>query len=270
MTPTRVLVSLFGALLCLSSSGCLDYAEMLTLNPDGSGKLRIDFTLDMGYMEKISKALGDEPHPDELRGPTREEVTEGLEVEGITIDKVDIDHKGRKSRVVVELSFADIAALRRIEGFGDDRKIEFFDEGDGKHARVVYSFDTTDVIPVDEVSDEEAAAATDPTERKILEITREARDALRFRGRVVLPGAVLKSNGMPDPNAPNASLWTIDKAGSPEKHANLGRGKIYMMLLVDKSTVGFADLKPLPDEDPKPAAPGGARRPGQPGQPGQR
>ncbi len=43
-----------------------------------------------------------------------------------------------------------------------------------------------------------------------------------------------------------------------------------MMLLVDKSTVGFADLKPLPDEDPKPAAPGGARRPGQPGQPGQR
>lgn len=250
---TRTWFSLLAVTLCLSASGCLDYAEMLTLNADGSGKLRIDFTLDMGYMEKISKALGDEPHPDELRGPTREEVTEGLEVEGITIDKVDIEHKGRKSHVLVELSFADIAALRRIEGFGDDRKIEFFDEGDGQHARVVYSFDTTDVIPVDEVSDEEAANATDPTERKILEITREARDALRFRGRVVMPGPVVKSNGMPDRTDPRASVWTIDKQTSPEKHAQLGRGKIYMMLLVDKSAVSFAELKPLPDEDPQPA-----------------
>jgi hypothetical protein len=253
MKPSRSLLASVGLVLCLLTSGCLDYSEMLTLNPDGSGKLQIDFTLDMGYMEQISKALGDEPDPDELRGPTREEVVEGLEVDGITIDKVDIDHKGRKSRVHVELSFEDLQALRRIEGFGDDRKLEFFDEGDGKHARVVYSFDTTDVIPVDEVSDEEAAAAQDPTEKKILDITRRAREALRFRARVLMPGRVVKSNGMPDRTEPRASLWRIDKATTPDKHSQLGRGKIYMMMLVEKTSIPFAlaDLKPLPDEDPK-------------------
>ena len=63
----------------------------------------------------------------------------------------------------------DDAVLRRIEGFGDDRRLEFFDEGDGENVRVVYSFDTTDVIPLEELGDEPPAGEElDPTEKKIL------------------------------------------------------------------------------------------------------
>jgi len=238
-------------LLPLALAGCLDYAEEMRLNPDGSGTLRLDFTIDMDYMAQISHALGEEPNEEELRGPTEEEIMEGLEVEGIRVEDLEIEERDRKSRVRLTIHFEDLEALNRIEGFGDDRRIEFYDD-DGK-IRVVYGFDTKDVLPAEDVDDEDIEQATDPIERKILEITREARDAMKFRARIVMPGPVLMSNGARDRSDPNASIWRIDQETDPEKHDRLGKGKIVMMLRVDRESLPFLTpsmIRPLPEDAP--------------------
>lgn len=262
------------AVALLPLAGCLDYAEELVLNPDGSGKLTIDFTIDMKYMEEVTKVLGDTPDPEELRGPTKEEVMEAVsESEGITVEEVEVKSRDKQSHVHLKLAFTSLEALSRLEGFGDERKLEFFDEGEGK-VRVLYSFDTTDVVPVDEVVPSEGApqGEVDPVEKKIMEITQRARDALRFRARMVLPGPILNSNGSRDPATPNGSLWKVDKQSDPERHSKLGKGRVKMMVLVDRKTVGFVkELQPKPQPTQggtdKPAGPGPAG-PGTPPGPG--
>jgi hypothetical protein len=240
-------------------AGCLDYGEELTLNKDGSGRLKLDFTVDMSFMGEVSKALGEEPSPDEMRGPTREEIMEGLNVEGITVSELDVQERGTKTRVRMVVEFASLAALSRIEGFGDDRKIEFYGEG-GDKVRVVYTFDTTDLIPIDEVG--EGGAQVDPTEKKIREVTLRARDAVKFRSKVTLPGPLDRSNGKPVPNEPASSVWLIDKTSSPEKHQTLGRGKLTMMMLISHQHLPFVtELKPLPQREGGSEPPGGGSAP---------
>ncbi|MCO5167513.1 MAG: hypothetical protein M9894_14295 [Planctomycetes bacterium] len=252
-TSRRGLVVLLPLVLL---AGCLDYSEELTLNKDGSGRLKLDFTVDMSFMAEVSKAMGEEPSPEEMRGPTREEIMEGLNVEGITVPELEVQDRGTKTRVRMTLDFANLEALGRVEGFGDDRKIEFFDEGGGK-VRVVYSVDTTDLIPIEEMGD--PAGEADEVEKKIREVTTRARDAVRFRARVKLPGPLGRSNGRPVQDDPTASVWTIDKEREPEKHQRLGRGKVTMMLLIDREHLPFVrELKPLPPKDD--AAPGPGKR----------
>jgi len=242
MVARCVRIGLFALLVTLT--GCLEYTEELTLKPDGSGTLSLDFTIDLSYLEDVSKALGEAPSEEDFAGPTEEEIREGLEVEGITIKSLDLETKGRKTRVKIVLDFANLDALNEIEGFGDDRRILFYDEGNGL-VRVVYSFDTTDAIPADELDEEEAG--DDPIEKKIMEITKKARAAMRFRAKLVLPGQIKKSNGKRDANNPNASLWQIDSKSTPEKHKTLGRGKIRMMALVSRDALPFVkQLRPLP------------------------
>lgn len=234
--------------LPLVLSGCLDYGEELTLAADGSGTLKVDFTADMKFMADVAKALGDEPTPEDMRGPTREEILEGLKVEGIEVKELEVSDKDQKSKVHMLIAFKSLEALSRVEGFGDDRKIDFYDDN-GK-VRVVYSFDTTDIVPVDDTMNDEAGAGKpDPIEQKIQEITMKARDQIKFRAKVKLPGAIVRSNGRPIAEDPNASAWVVDKTADPKRHATLGRGKITMMLLVERAAVPFVkELKPLPRE----------------------
>ncbi|MCA8923862.1 MAG: hypothetical protein KDD82_18775 [Planctomycetes bacterium] len=242
MVARCVRIGLFALLVSLT--GCLEYGEELVLKADGSGSLTLDFTIDLSYLEEVSKALGEQPNEEDFAGPTEEEIREGLKVEGITIKEIKLETKGRKTRVKIALDFANLEALNEIEGFGDDRRILFYDEGEGM-VRVVYSFDTTDAIPADELDEEEAS--DDPVEKKITEVTKRAREAMRFRSRLVLPGAIKKSNGRRDASDPNASVWVIDSKSTPDKHKKLGRGKIRMMALVSRDSLPFVKaLRPLP------------------------
>ena len=240
---------LLSASLCLT--GCLDYAEQLVLNEDGSGTLGIDFTIDMGFMAEIARAFGEEPDPEELRGPTREELMQGLEVEGIEVRELEIedDAEAMTSRVHVILDFDHLGALEQIEGFGDDRRIEFFHTEEGE-VRMVYRFDTRDVVPLEEVGSDVPEAEMDPIERKIFQVTQEARDALRFRARVALPGPLSGSNGSPDPEDPTASRWRVDKRSNPARHERLGRGEISLTLVAPRSSFPFLeddDISEAPD-----------------------
>jgi hypothetical protein len=231
-------------------TGCLDYSEQLQLQRDGSGTLGIDFTIDMSFMEDIARAIGDNPDPEEMRGPTREEVMAGLEVEGIDVQELEIQSRDKRTRVHIVLGFDSLETLTQIEGFGDDRRIEFFEDPTGG-VRMIYSFDTTDVIPLEEVSDEEAAEAMqDPIERQIIEVTRRARNNLRFRSRIAMPGRILNSNGGRDREDPMAALWRIDRERTPERHAELGRGKIRMSVVVAREDLPFLedrDIRPMPE-----------------------
>jgi hypothetical protein len=261
------------ALLCVPLAGCLDYREQLLLRESGAGLLKIDFVVDLGLMTEIAKAFGDQPDPAAQQGPTKDEILQGLKGDGLKVEELDVKHQGEKSKVHLVLRFRSLKDLSQIEGFGDDRKVEFFDNGDGK-VRMVYSFDTRDVIPLEELGEEPAPGQkVDPIEKKIFEITNKAREELSFRGKVALPGPILKSNGKRDPRDPKVSVWWIDREHSAEKHKTLGRGKIVMMLLVERSSVPWVkELAPLPvkgadgslkePERPKGprGAPGGAPR----------
>ena len=74
MVARCVRISLFA--LVVSLTGCLDYSEELVLKPDGSGSLSLDFTIDLSYLEEVSKALGEAPDEDDFAGPTEEEIRE--------------------------------------------------------------------------------------------------------------------------------------------------------------------------------------------------
>ena len=173
MSTTRCAALLF-SLLLLCTTGCLDYREHLVLKEDGSGSLQIDFLLDLGVPAEISTALGEQPDPAAAQGPTKAEIQEGLEVEGIEVKELEVQQKGYKSKVHLLINFKSLAALNQIEGFGDDRRIDFYDNGDGK-ARVVYSFDTKDQLPIEEFG-EPGEGAMDPVEKKIVALTSSARD----------------------------------------------------------------------------------------------
>lgn len=248
-------------------TGCLDYGEELTIDEKGGGSLRIDFVADMNFMSEVAKAIGDEPRPEEMRGPTKEEIQQGLQVEGIKLKELDVEDKGGKTKVHIALDFTSIDALKKIEGFGDDRTIEFFDEGNGK-VRVVYSFDTSDLVPVEETG--EPGAQEDPTEKKIREITQRARDQVKFRAKVKLPGPIERNNGKAVEGDPNAAQWRVDKESDPQRHATFGRGKVRMMMLVARARLPFlkdGDLKPLPPkrEGSTEASPPGGNPSGPPG-----
>lgn len=229
-------------------TGCLDYREVLTLTADGSGTLQIDFVVDLGILGEISRLLGENPGPGDIAGPTREEMLAGMNVEGLEVKALDVQEKGSKSKVHALIAFKDLAALAKMEGFGEDRRVDFYDEGDGK-VRVVYGFDTDEAIPLEEISDGAPAPGEelDPTEKKILAATERARDGLAFRARVILPGKVLRSNGKPVEGSPNESSWVVDKKTDPKRHAVLGKGRVNLMLLVERSSLPFVkELKPLP------------------------
>ena len=237
----------FTVALPLALAGCLDYREQLEIKPDGSGTLQIDFVADLSVLGEVSKAIGEAPNEEDTKGPTREEILAGLQVEGIEVKELTVQQKDAKHRVRALIAFKDLAALGKIDGFGRDRRVDFYDDGDGK-VRVVYSFDTADTIPIEElVEDAPPGQELDPIEKKLLAITRKARDGIQFRSRVSLPGPVLRSNGEPTPGAPNVSQWVVDKDRDPKRHAALGRGKVVMVLLVDRASVPFVkELMPTP------------------------
>lgn len=248
MSTTRC-AALLCSLLLLCTTGCLDYREHLILKEDGSGSLQIDFLLDLGVLAEISTALGEKPDPAAAQGPTQAEIKEGLEVEGIEVKELEVQQKGYKSKVHLLINFKSLAALNQIEGFGDDRRIDFYDNGDGK-ARVVYSFDTKDQLPIEEFG-EPGEGAMDPVEKKIVALTTAARDKIKFRSRVTLPGPIEKSTGVLDPREPkqNERVWLIDKEREPKKHERLGKAKIRMQMICERSSVPFVKtFEPLPPQ----------------------
>ncbi|HBP20571.1 MAG TPA: hypothetical protein DEA08_22625 [Planctomycetes bacterium] len=267
----RACLLAFLVLLVTSTTGCLDYREHLILKEDGSGSLQIDFLVDLGILNEISKALGEKPDPAATQGPTKDEVLNGLEVEGVEVKEIEIKQRETKSKVHLLINFKSLEALNKIEGFGDDRRVDFYDNGDGQ-VRVVYSFDTRDQLPMEEFGDPGVPEdQMDPIEKKIVTLTKGARDKIKFRSRVTLPGPIGKSTGIKDPREPkeNERVWLIDKERDEKKHARLGKGKLRMQMIVAKSSVPWVkELKPLPTRRSGPTPPPDKRRPGPPDKPG--
>lgn len=234
-------------LLPLLLSGCLDYAEVITLNPDGSGRLEAEATLDLGLVRRLSLALGEEPDAGELASPGRDEVLAALSVEGVTVRELRVDDLGERTRIQVALDFADLEALRRLEGFAARRRLELFDAGGGQ-ALLVSSFDPREVIPLPE----EAARWPRQGDGADLEqVVAELRRSVRLRSELRLPGPVLASNGHADAAPPglDRAAWAVDALLAPERHVDLGRREVLMRVLCDRSSVPWArELAPVPPE----------------------
>ncbi|MGE0711266.1 MAG: hypothetical protein AB7N76_29115 [Planctomycetota bacterium] len=281
-TPRRLALS---AALCLPLllCGCLDYEEVITLSAAGGGSAEATATLDVSLLRELSQALGEELEPGELASPSRAEVEEMLAVEGVTVRELEVEQGEGGTRIHAKVDFADLEALRRIEGFGARRRVELYDRGAGRVLLASF-FDPRDVVPFPGFGAERAdGSPLEPQERERLDaVVGRLRRALRLKSELRLPGPILASNGDPEvapagPNelaafgraapggrlldasgvaerssvsAPaNACAWAVDAERSPERHADLGRNEVVMKAVCDASTLPWArDLPPAPEE----------------------
>lgn len=241
-------LTLLATLPLLLLGGCLDYTEVITLNPDGGGRLEAELTIDMGLMRRLSLALGEELE-DGLTSPSRDEVLAALSVEGVTVRELQVEDQAGQTRIQLAIDFTDLEALHRIEGFGARRRLELYDHGDGQ-VLLVSSFDPREVIPLPEdvarwAQRGDFAPHTAPAlEQVVLELRR----SVRLRSELRLPGPLLASNGHLDA-AVDAAAWAVDERRYPERHVDLGRREVLMKILCERRTVPWIqELAPVPPE----------------------
>lgn len=245
-------LTLLATLPLVLLGGCLDYAEVLTLNPDGGGRLEAELTIDLGLMRRLSLALGEALEDGDLAAPSRDEVLAALSVEGVTVRELTVEDLGAQTRIRLAVDFADLDALHRIEGFGARRRLELYDPGDGR-VLLVSRFDPREVIPLPEEAASWAlrAGLAPPEARALEEVLLELRRSVRLQSEVRLPGPILASNGHPDAGRPgfDGSAWEVDERLHPERHVDLGRRDVLMKILCERSSVPWAhELAPVPAE----------------------
>lgn len=234
-------------LLPLLLGGCLDYAEVLTLRADGSGRLEAEATLDLGLVRRLSLALGEEPDAGAFASPTRDELLAALSVDGVTVRALEVEPQGERTRLRVTLDFADLEALHRLEAFGARRRLELFDAG-AERVLVVSSLDPREVIPLrEEAEDWALRSGLSPQEASALEeLVQELRRTVRLRSELRLPGPILASNGHSDSPSP---AWAVDQGLYPGRHVTLGLREVLMKVLCERSTLPWArELAPVPAE----------------------
>lgn len=244
--------TLVATLPLLFLGGCLDYAEVLTLNPDGGGHLEAELTIDLGLMRRLSLALGDEPEEGDLAGPSRDEVLAALSVDGVTVRELQVEAQGERTWIRLAVDFVDLEALHRLEGFGARRRLELYDHGDG-HVLLVSRLDPREVVPLAEDARRWAQRGDlDPHQAWALEqVVQELRRSVRLTSELRLPGPILASNGHPDATRPglDVAAWAVDDLRHPERHVDLGRREVLMKVLCERRSLPWVqELAPVPAE----------------------
>jgi hypothetical protein len=245
-------LTLLATLPLLLLGGCLDYSEVLTLTPDGGGRLEAEVTIDLGLMRRLSLALGEELEDEGLASPSHDEVLAALSVEGVTVRELRVEDQAGQTRIHLAVDFADLAALHRIDGFGARRRLELYDHGDGQ-VLLVSSFDPREVIPLPEEAERWAqrGGLAPHAARALEEVLLELRRSVRLRSELRLPGPILASNGHLDAAGPavDAAAWAVDERRDPERHVDLGRREVLMKVLCERRTVPWVQaLAPVPPE----------------------
>jgi hypothetical protein len=153
--------------------GCLDYDEVVSIAADGSGSVRIDFTVDLAFAEKLRKLsvpAGEKP-PEDADDPykmmvTKEEVLKNVQgVDGVTVKQILVeDLPPTKTHVKLALEFASLDALRKTKGFAY-RELAFT-EKDGAVA-ATYKVDVRFLKELALLPDAEAPAPETDLEKKM-------------------------------------------------------------------------------------------------------
>jgi hypothetical protein len=259
---------LLAAWLPLLLGGCLEYREVLSLKADGRGSLEARVTLDMGLMEQLSRAVGQEAPA--LQGPTPDEVRRALTVPGVAVRFLEVEERGSKTRIRLTIGFDDLAALHRVEAFSAQRRIDLYDQGEGR-VLVVSRFDPRGVLPLPELASQrpQGAPPLAPQEAGAIEAAvRRLRDGLRFESELRLPGPILASNGRPDLVTPTAHArsWAVDRQRDPRSHASLGREELRMTAVCPRGAFSLAmPLRPAAKQLSLPASLSNGGRAGPPG-----
>ncbi|MDD4351441.1 MAG: LPXTG cell wall anchor domain-containing protein [Candidatus Gracilibacteria bacterium] len=118
----KVLSFCFVSALALMLTGCINYAEEISLNPDGSGTWVIDYSISEEMMDATEGMAEDNFDTAEI-----EKSFEGKELK---LNKVDTFSKDGFRHVVMETSFTDISQLvEMMEG----RELKFTANEDGTY-----------------------------------------------------------------------------------------------------------------------------------------
>lgn len=228
-------------LLCLPflCSGCLEYREVLTLDPQGSGSLEAELSLDLGLLRELSGALGEDLAPEELAAPSEAEFRAMLQAEGVQLQELAVESQGGRTWARFRLEFEDLDALHRLEAFSLRRQLAIFDHGQGR-VLLVSRFDPRQLVP----RPEDLAGANPEQAAALAEVAERIRSSLRLESELRLPGGVLASNGEIVQPGRDVS-WRFDLASTP----TFGQEEARLKVLCEASALPWADrLEPTPPE----------------------
>ncbi|HZU99351.1 MAG TPA: hypothetical protein VFF73_21770 [Planctomycetota bacterium] len=250
----RKTLLLLGVLLPLS--GCLDYEEILTLAADGSGSVKVDFTVDLAFEAKL-KALMKSPEPEATPGApddvddpykmmvSKQEVLKYVQgVDGVTVKECTAEEPSPgKHHVKLLVEFKSLDALRKTNAFRDGARELTFTAKDDK-VEAVYKVDAKilgSLLP--------GPAGEDEQEKKARKIVDEATLDAGAHFTVVFPAKPLSTTGKADEKEDKAAVWTVPKKDE-KAHAALAKDPIVMKAeLAKKDAAKF--LAPEKKKDDK-------------------
>jgi hypothetical protein len=284
MKLVRVLAPIGFAVL-LALGGCIDGDETLTLAGDGSGTVKLDFTLDLSFVEKLKKLepdVGGEDAEDLTKKIDKKMIQDSVTGPGVKVGTLDVEDAGPKKHVKLELEFKDLEALRALSGFSD-RRLDFAESGD--NVDVTYRFFATGLYGFAGIGTEEGEAPATDTDKKMAAIVADATKAAGGRFTLVLPGKVLATSGKAVAGNEKAAFFEIPK-NDPALQKKLKKEPFVMTAAIAKKDAPFFEKEkarkaaeerkeqerkekpkkaPAPDDDDAGAPPPGKKAPGKPG-----
>jgi hypothetical protein len=231
----RKALLLLGVLLPLT--GCLDYDEVLTLKADGSGSIRVDFTVDLTFEGKL-KTLMTPPDPDAKPGApddtddpykmmvSKQEILKYVQgVDGVTVKECTEEEKpagSKKHHVHLEVDFKTLDALRKTNAFRDGAREITFEAKDDK-VQAVYKVDAAkilgDLLP--------GPAPEDEQQKKMRKIVDEATIDAGARFTILFPAKPASTTGKADEKDDKTIRWEVPKKDE-KAHAALAKDPIVM------------------------------------------
>jgi hypothetical protein len=239
------------ALLVFSSliflTGCLDYDEILTLKSDGSGSVRVEFTVDLAFEAKLKKLMTPEPAPGE-KPPEQDDSDDAYKmmvskqeilkyvqgVEGVTVKQIVVDEpSAQKHHVKLEVEFKSLDALRKTNAFRDGARELTFEAKDDK-VEAVYKVDAKllgSLLPGGEAGDDQ--------EKKMRKIVDDATIEAGAKFTIVFPKKPASTTGKAVENDEKAAVWEVPKKDE-KAHAALASEPFVM-----KATLAKKDAEGL-------------------------
>jgi hypothetical protein len=120
MRNRRWLQLTLAVVVALGLAGCINYDQDLQLNPDGSGKLIMHYSLSQQLVSMMSmggesqSSEGGKDMPFKLK---EDEVRKDLEAPGVTVDKFETKTENELQHFYVHVSFNNVTSLNQTKTF---------------------------------------------------------------------------------------------------------------------------------------------------------
>lgn len=173
----RRLLTVAAMLALLAMSGCINYTEETVLQSNGSGRMKIQYSIEESMFAMMEQGEDQVENPFEF---DKEKVKAQFDSKNITVKKIDVFSEQGKRNVVIELAFKDINKLSEAKFFMD-RQISFKKD---KKGNLVYKMVVAGTADEPEEAENDTAA-----------MMQAMFAGYTFKFTTKMPAKVLEANG---------------------------------------------------------------------------